>query len=175
MSRTVDNLLTLARVDEGRLELLTTRVDLLEAIEAAADRFAPLAAAKHLRLEVDGDACEAEADPQRLHQALTNFIENAIKYAQPGGEVRVTAWCADDEVGVTVTDNGPGIPRGGARAHLRPLLPRRPRPRARRRRQRARPRDLPRDRERPRRARLGRERGGQGQRVLAGAAARPPV
>jgi heavy metal sensor kinase len=117
MSRTVDNLLMLARVDEGRLELLTTRVNLMEAAEAAADPLRSLAAAKDLEFEVEGERCAAEADPHRLHQALTNFIENAIKYAQPGGEVRVSTWCVDDEVGVTVTDNGPGIP-SEARAHI---------------------------------------------------------
>lgn len=117
MSRTVDNLLMLARVDEGRLELLTTRVDLLEACKAAADPLRSLAATKGLLFEVEGQPGEAEADPHRLHQALTNFIENAIKYAEPGGEVCVTAWCSDDEVGVTVTDNGPGI-QPEARAHI---------------------------------------------------------
>ena len=117
MSRTVDNLLTLARVDEGRLELLTSRVDLLAAIQVAAEPLAPLAAAKGLRYETEGESCVVEADPQRLHQAITNFIENAIKYAQPGGEVLVSSWCRDDECGVTVTDNGPGIPED-AREHI---------------------------------------------------------
>jgi heavy metal sensor kinase len=117
MSRTVDNLLTLARADEGRLELLRTEVDLLEACETVADHLRPLAAAKGLRFEVDGEPCVAEADAHRLHQALTNFTENAIKYARSGGEVKITAWCADNEVGVTVTDNGPGIP-SHARSHV---------------------------------------------------------
>jgi heavy metal sensor kinase len=117
MSRTVQNLLTLARVDEGELELLTTRVDLLDAVEAAADPLRPLAATKGLRFEVEGKSCEVEADPLRLDQALRNFIENAVKYTQPGGEVRVTAWCSDEEAGVTVADSGPGIP-AEARAHI---------------------------------------------------------
>ena len=110
MSRIVENLLTLARADEGRLELLTTQVDLAEAIEAAVRPLRPLATAKGLRLEVNGEHCEANADPQRLHQALTNFVENAIKFSEPGGEVCVSAWRANGEVGVTVTDSGPGIP-----------------------------------------------------------------
>jgi heavy metal sensor kinase len=117
MSRTVDNLLTLARVDEGRLELLTKRVSLSEAIEAAARPLQPLAAAKQLKLELNGEPYEAQADPQRLHQALTNFIENAIKFAPPGGEVRVSAWRRGEEVGVTVADDGPGIPADD-RAHV---------------------------------------------------------
>jgi heavy metal sensor kinase len=117
MSRTVDNLLTLARVDEGRLELLMTRIDLGEAIENAAAPLRPLAATKRLRLEVDGEPWEARADAQRVHQALTNLIENAIKFSQPGGEVRISSWHRGDEVGVTVTDEGPGIP-AEARAHV---------------------------------------------------------
>jgi two-component system, OmpR family, sensor kinase len=110
MSRTVDNLMTLAEVDEGRLGLLRRRVDLRAAIDAAARPLGPLAEAKGVRLEVGGEGCATQADPQRLHQALTNFIENAIKYALPDGRVRVTAWCRGEEVGVTVTDDGPGIP-----------------------------------------------------------------
>jgi heavy metal sensor kinase len=117
MSRTVDNLLMLARVDEGRLELLTSRVDMLGACETAADPLRPLAAAKGLRFGVEGESCDAQADPQRLHQAIRNFVENAIKYARSGGEVTITAWCTEHEVGVTVTDNGPGIPPD-ARAHI---------------------------------------------------------
>jgi heavy metal sensor kinase len=117
MSRTVDNLLTLAEVDEGRLGLLPRRVGMREAIEAAARPLQPLADAKHLHLELEGAPCQARADPQRLHQAISNFIENAIKYADPDGHVRVTSWCSDDEVGVTVADDGPGIP-AAARAHI---------------------------------------------------------
>ena len=117
MSRTVDNLLTLAEVDEGRLGLLPSRVALEDAIEGAVRPLRPLADAKRVRLEVEGEPCEAHADPQRLHQALTNLIENAIKYADADGWVRVTAWCESDEVGVTVSDDGPGIPTE-ARTHI---------------------------------------------------------
>jgi signal transduction histidine kinase len=63
-----------------------------------------------VRLEVNGEHCEARADPHRLHQALTNFIDNAIKFTEPGGEVSVSAWRRNGEVGVTVKDTGPGIP-----------------------------------------------------------------
>jgi heavy metal sensor kinase len=117
MSRTVDNLLTLAQVDEGRLQLLVTPVSLLDAIDAAARPLRPLAEAKDVELTVEGEPCSVLADPQRLHQALTNFIENAIKFTQPGGEVRVTTWRGRGEVGVTVSDNGPGMP-AAARLHV---------------------------------------------------------
>jgi heavy metal sensor kinase len=117
MSRTVDNLLTLAQADEGRLGLLTTHVELGDAIEAAARLLQPVAAAARVRLDVEGESCIAQADPRLLQQALTNLIENAIKFSPAGSRVSVTAWCRAEEVGVTVTDDGPGIP-ADAQAHL---------------------------------------------------------
>ena len=110
MSRTVHNLLTLAQVDEGRLAILSTWVELLGAAEAAAQPLRALAADKGIRLAVDGAPCEAQADPQRLHHALTNLIENAIKFSPRGGEVVISVWSTEREVGVTVADDGPGIP-----------------------------------------------------------------
>ena len=65
---------------------------------------------KHLRLLVDGVPCAATADPQRVHQALVNFIENAIKYSQPGGEVRISAAANNGAAVVEVSDQGVGIP-----------------------------------------------------------------
>jgi heavy metal sensor kinase len=117
LGRTADNLLTLAQADEGRLGLLKTEVRLRDAIDAAARPLRPLADAKRLRLELDGDGHSARADPQRLHQVLTNFIDNAIKHAPPGSQVRVSAWSDADEVGLTVADEGPGIP-AEAREHV---------------------------------------------------------
>jgi heavy metal sensor kinase len=122
MSRTVDNLLTLAQADEGRLQLLTTRVVVSDAVHAAIRPLEPAAAAKSLVLAVDdglgeGDPGEVEADAHQLQQVLTNLIENAIKYTPPGGEVRVSTWQRDGEVGVTVADTGPGIP-AEARPHI---------------------------------------------------------
>ena len=110
MGRTVDNILTLAEVDEGRLGLLPQRVGIRDAIDAAVRPLQPLADAKRLQLDVGGTGCQAQADPHRLQQAISNFVENAIKYTHPDGHVRVTAWCSAEEVGVTVADDGPGIP-----------------------------------------------------------------
>ena len=115
MSRTVDNLLTLAQADEGRLQVLTARVAVADAIEAAIRPLESAAAAKELDLEVsselaDPDAGYVEADAYRLQQVLTNLVENAIKYTPPSGSVRVVSWQRADEVGVTVSDTGPGIP-----------------------------------------------------------------
>jgi heavy metal sensor kinase len=110
MSRTVDNLLAMAEADEGRLELLTVPTSLRRAIDDAARPLHMLASAKQVSLLAEGDPLEAQADPQRLHLALTNLIENAIKFTPPGSRVRVGSWRRGSEVGVTVSDEGPGIP-----------------------------------------------------------------
>ena len=110
MTRIVDNLLTLAQVDEGRLALLTARVDLLDVVETAVRPLRPLAADKGIRLAIDGEPYEAQADPQRVQQVLTNLIDNAVKFTPTGGEVRVRTWRTEREVGFTVADDGPGIP-----------------------------------------------------------------
>jgi heavy metal sensor kinase len=117
MSRTVNNLLALASADEGRLELLRSRIDLLQTVEEAARPLRALADAKHIRIQIDGEPYLVEADPQRLHQALTNMIENAIKFTAPGGEVTASTWRDNGELGVSVADTGPGIPTA-ARAHV---------------------------------------------------------
>lgn len=119
MSRTVDNLLTLALADDGRLELLHGPVELLQLAESAVASLEALAAASGVALRVTGERCTAQGDPQRLHQALTNLIENAIKFtgAAGGSAVTVASWRDGDRVGVAVADDGPGIP-GESRPHV---------------------------------------------------------
>jgi heavy metal sensor kinase len=117
MSRTVSNLLTLAQVDEGRLQLLRSTVRLDEAIEAAVGPLLPLAEAKDIGVDVEASPVEVDADPQRLHQVLTNYVDNAIKYTRQGGSVRVETWRGEGDVGVVVTDDGPGI-AASDRAHV---------------------------------------------------------
>jgi len=110
MSRTVDNLMTLARADEGRLDLIQSDVELDAALEAAAALLRPLAEAKRVRLRMAVEPSRTFGDPNRLQLALANLIENAIKYTPPGGEVTLSSWRRGAEAGVTVADTGPGIP-----------------------------------------------------------------
>ena len=109
MTRTVDNLLTLAQVDEGKLELLTGPVDIRRLAESAAAPVEPLAAAAGVALTVGGQHWKALADAPRVELALTNLILNAIQCTPAGGRVRVESWSRAGEVGVTVTDQGRGI------------------------------------------------------------------
>jgi two-component system sensor histidine kinase BaeS len=51
-----------------------------------------------------------KADPERLRQAVTNLIENAVEFTPEGGRVTVSSWLAGSEAGLTVTDTGTGVP-----------------------------------------------------------------
>jgi heavy metal sensor kinase len=109
MARTVDDLLVLASIDEGRLELLVEPLDLNDVVERAVAALRPLALTRGITLRAAGVPAHALGDADRLAQAVRNLIENAIKFSPDGGEVEATTWTRGDEVGVTVRDEGPGV------------------------------------------------------------------
>jgi two-component system OmpR family sensor kinase len=101
LSRTVDDLLTLAAADEGRLDVLAAPLDLADVAREAA---------RGSDVTLAGGPAPAVGDQDRLRHAIRNLIENAVKFGPPGGGVRVTTWARGGEAGVTVADDGPGIP-----------------------------------------------------------------
>jgi heavy metal sensor kinase len=109
MSRIVDDLLTLARADEGRLELLEQPVNLTEVAGTVLAKLRPMAEAKGIELTLEGNHAEVVADRARLVQVVTNLVDNAVSYTEPGGAVQVRVWEQPGEVALSVRDTGPGI------------------------------------------------------------------
>jgi two-component system, OmpR family, sensor kinase len=110
MSRIVDDLLTLAHRDEHRLELSLTPVDLASVATAVTTQLRPLADQGGVHLTVRAAHVPSVlADRARLTQAVTNLVDNAVKYTGADGRVEVRVWRADGGAGLTVTDSGPGI------------------------------------------------------------------
>lgn len=108
----MDDLLLLARLDSGRIELKLAPVPLRGAAQDALDDAALIAQARRVTLEnrVPPDAI-ADADVERLRQVLANLIDNAIKYGREGGQVVIGGRTLDRaRVEITVRDDGPGIP-----------------------------------------------------------------
>jgi heavy metal sensor kinase len=117
MTRTVENLLTLARADEGELELLRRPVALRAVVDEVVADLGPIAAERGVTVTACGDGARADADRDRLRQVAANLVDNAIKHSRRGGEVRAEAWRANGEAGLRVSDDGTGIP-AQALAHV---------------------------------------------------------
>jgi two-component system OmpR family sensor kinase len=109
MSKIVDDLLTLAHRDENSLELLLVPVDLGGIAAEVAGQLRPLAEEGGVRLVVEAPSVPVVADQARVTQAVTNLVDNAVKYTGAGGSVRVRVWEQDGGGGLAVSDTGPGI------------------------------------------------------------------
>lgn len=110
----VNNLLNLARLEAGALDITAEPLDVGVLVEEIVERLAPVAGKRSttLSVKVDPGAPRAEADRAMLDQAITNVLDNAIKYSPPGGEVRLSFGPDPARVGrlsVVVSDDGPGI------------------------------------------------------------------
>lgn len=107
LSRLIDNLLDLSRLEAGAAEPRPAPCDIAEVIHVAADdlRLAPSA----FRLQIADDMPEVEADPVQLQRAFANLFENAHHHSG-GHPVIVRASGLHDRVLVRVVDRGPGIP-----------------------------------------------------------------
>jgi signal transduction histidine kinase len=111
LERLVGDLLFLAQVEAGRLELAVGPVDLCALARTAIDGARPMADDKGVRLELDCAECgDVEADAVRIEQLLDNLVSNAVKFTQGGGRVEVCIRTAGDDVLLQVSDTGIGIP-----------------------------------------------------------------
>jgi signal transduction histidine kinase len=112
LSRLVSSLLELSRIESGKVPLEPTRFDINELIGKVLARMAPRIEARGL--DVDAlfrqDPCYVRADVDRVDQALTNLIDNAVKYVQEGGSLTISTDASGPVAEVSVSDNGPGIP-----------------------------------------------------------------
>ena len=110
MREIVENLLTLARADDGTLDLLRGEVDLRDLAVAVVDATTPLARVAGVRLEVAGPSIPCSVDRARIEQVITNLVSNAVRFSPEHGLVGIECWVRQGEAGCTVTDQGPGVP-----------------------------------------------------------------
>ena len=106
LERLVQDLLDLGRMQRSRFSVRRERVDLAESAAEATRRFEPQAAAFGVSLSLDAPGpAQADGDPDRVLQVLSNLIENALRVTPTGGSVAV----AVRPGAVTVRDTGPGL------------------------------------------------------------------
>jgi len=106
------NLLDLSRIEGGVLRVTHERVDVEELIASVVKSETRSAEKRSHDLRVERSRAIAAvcADPKALRRVLSNIIENAIKYTPDGGRIIVAADEMEDQVAISVTDNGRGIP-----------------------------------------------------------------
>jgi signal transduction histidine kinase len=106
------NLLDLSRIEAGAFELSLRRVDAAEVLLSCLKSQSHAAEFRRHQLELKQTAGlpAIRADQKALRRVISNLIENAIKYTPEGGHITLTARRAGDEVEISVTDNGRGIP-----------------------------------------------------------------
>lgn len=112
LTRLVDDLLDLSKIEERRVVYRWQPVQLADTISRVVTMFEPQANEKNLVLtaEVPADLPAVYGDPDMLTQVLINLVDNAVKYTPAGGKVTVLAGVTGGDVRVSVTDTGIGIP-----------------------------------------------------------------
>lgn len=110
--RLLDDLLEVSRITCGKIDLRKQPVELSSIIQGALETIRPQIAAADLRLfiHLPREPLWLSADPVRLTQIFANLLDNAIKYSEPHGEIRLEAEPRDGGVLVRVIDTGIGIP-----------------------------------------------------------------
>jgi signal transduction histidine kinase len=114
MTELVDTLLTLARVDEGRMELHTEPVELQALLHEVHETAQMLgeAAGLEVALELPAEPVVVQMDPARMRQLVLNLVSNAVKYTPSGGRVWLALTAGAGTATISVRDSGIGIAPG---------------------------------------------------------------
>ena len=110
LTNLVDTLLRLSHGDAGTVRLARSAVDVGELASDAASSLGILAEERNQRVTVDAaEGVVVSADRLVLREAITNVVDNAIKYSPPASSVRIRVYADGGEAHLTVADEGPGI------------------------------------------------------------------
>jgi signal transduction histidine kinase len=114
MSRMVDSLLDLRRLEAGQMTLTRDQTDIATLTSEAIEQVLPIAEGKGIVLQKDISPRlpMVDVDIDMIRRVIINLIENAVKYTPGQGSVTVGARTGAQEMTITVNDTGPGIPPG---------------------------------------------------------------
>ncbi len=111
LTRLVDDLLDVARISRGKIELRQERVALQAVVSRAVEAARPLIDARHHALTVDlpTEPILIDCDPTRIAQVISNLLNNAAKYSDPRGRIQLGARRESNQLTIKVSDQGIGI------------------------------------------------------------------
>ncbi len=112
MVHLIDDLMDMSRISQGKVELRKRRVDLAGIVQQAVETSRPLIEDRghELVLDVPDDPIHVDADVTRLTQVFSNLLNNAARYTDRGGRIRLSVVRRNGDAVVSVEDNGAGIP-----------------------------------------------------------------
>jgi len=106
----ITSLLDVNRLEAGQMPLNMQQVDLREIITTATEPFLSLIGTRSLVRDLPALPVEVRCDAELVQRVVTNLVSNAIKFTPKEGEIRVAITSEEDQVKVSVTNTGPGIP-----------------------------------------------------------------
>lgn len=111
INRLLGDLLDSSRITQGKLSLQKERIDLTSAVNRAVEASRPAIdeVGHHLTVDLSSQSLIVEADPMRLAQVFSNLLNNAAKFTESGGDIRVTTERQDNQAVVRIRDSGIGI------------------------------------------------------------------
>ncbi|MBA4032175.1 MAG: hypothetical protein C0478_14985 [Planctomyces sp.] len=112
MVRLIDDLLDVSRITGGKIQLRPSVLDARSCIQSAVEASAPLVrqAGHELTIDLPQEPVWVKADATRLVQIVGNLLNNAAKYTDAGGRIRLRMFTLDHQVKIQIADNGAGIP-----------------------------------------------------------------
>ncbi len=105
----VNDLLMLARVDGGQLQMRLEPVDVVALVRRVVGQYSIQFPAHRFEIRLPPELPPARCDPERCEDVINNLLSNAIKYSTSGTTVTVSAWQTSDDIEVAVADQGIGI------------------------------------------------------------------
>ena len=110
MVQLVEDIINLSHLDEGAEDMLREKVDMFEIVKATVQSLEPEAESADVSINMTGEQAVITGVPQLLGGIVYNLCDNAIKYNHKGGRVSINLKSSANEVLLTVSDNGIGIP-----------------------------------------------------------------
>lgn len=110
LNRRIEDLLRIARSENGQLELDPRHGDLDTVLDSALEDMRPLLLRAHFTVVRDRSSAPVDADPDWLRQILGGIIGNAVKHAGAGATLRLSSGIAGGQSYCEITDDGPGLP-----------------------------------------------------------------
>jgi len=114
LNKIIDDLLSLSRIEQEAetSEITLSQAEVLPLLQSSIQFCETEAGAMNIRVEVScSEKLRARMNPDMVEQAITNLLDNAIKYSEPGNVVKIEAAQERNEIRISVIDRGIGIPK----------------------------------------------------------------